>query len=401
MAVSPFNDGRTGYEFIVNPNGARADLLINSSDDASSDWNGVWDAAATKDCSGWFAEIEIPYNTLKFKNSTEQNWTINFERNIKNKNETDRWQGWSRDFSIENFTQGGILSGLKNIRYTQRFELKPYVLGGVNLKDDSITYSPFGKLGFDLNCNITPTLKLNLTANTDFAQVESDVIQVNLTRFNLYYPEKREFFLEGASNFDFYIGNGNDVFYSRRIGIENFQTVNILGGMRLFGKVGKNSIGLLSEQTAVTDSIPSFNNSVFRYKYDLGEQSYIGGILTSKISKGHQNIVGGLDANYSTSHFLKNKNLTIGGLITTSSDNGKFQNNSLAYRIYSDYPNDLVDHFIAISSVQKNFNPELGFMRRSNFNSLTWHLVIEPRWFNKYGIKKVLFKPWDFTIYQT
>jgi hypothetical protein len=401
VAISPFNDGRRGYEFVINPNGARADLLVSASDDASSDWNGVWDAAVTGNKEGWFAEIEIPYNTLKFKKSAQQKWAINFERSIKGKNETDRWQGCSRDYSIENFAVAGDLTCINGVCYSQRFELKPYLLGGLTLNDDSISYSPIAKIGFDLNCNITSTLKLNITANTDFAQVESDVIQVNLSRFNLYYPEKREFFLEGANNFDFYIGNSNNVFYSRRIGIENFQTVNILGGARLFGKAGKSNIGFLSEQTAATDSIPSVNNSVFRYKYDLGEQSYIGGILTSKISSRDQNIVAGLDGNFSTSRFLKNKNLVIGAAVSLNLDSGKVQDNSLAYRIFSDYPNDLVDHFIALSSVLQNFDPELGFLTRSNFDALTWHLVIEPRWFTKYGIKKVLFKPWDFTVYRT
>jgi hypothetical protein len=108
--------------------------------------------------------------------------------------------------------------------------LKPYLLGGWELKNDKTSYSATGKIGFDLNYNPTPTLKLNFTVNTDFAQVEADIIQVNLSRFDLYYPEKREFFLEGASNFDFYAGNNSFMFYSRRIGIEHLQPVNILGG---------------------------------------------------------------------------------------------------------------------------------------------------------------------------
>ncbi len=401
ITVSPFNDGRTGYEFIVNPNGARADLLISSSDNASSDWNGVWDAAATINSEGWFAEIELPYNTLKFKKNEQQYWAINFERNIKNKNEIDRWQSWSRDLNLENFSVAGTLSGLQNISYNKRFELKPYVLGGWDLKNDTISYSLNGKIGADLNYNITPTLKLNFTVNTDFAQVESDVIQVNLTRFDLYYPEKREFFLEGAGNFEFYVGNSNYVFYTRRIGIENFQSVNILGGVRLFGKIGRSNIGFLSLQTAAVDTIPTINNTVFRYKYDLGAQSYVGGIFTSKISEGHQNFVIGIDGLYSTSHFLKNKNLFIGALITASSTDGKVAGNSFTYRIYTDYPNDLVDHYLAISSLQQNFNPELGFLSRGNYDALNWHLYIEPRWFSRFGIRKVLFCPFDLAFFWT
>ena len=401
IVISPFNDKRTGYEFVVNPYGARTDLLITANENTSSDWNGVWDAVATITNEGWFVEIQIPFNTLKFKNNTQQIWGINFERNIASKNETDRWQGWSRDLSFENFTSAGKLMGLENISYTEKFEFKPYILGDWNLKDDKISYVSSGKIGADLNYNITPTLKLNLTVNTDFAQVESDIIQINLTRFDVYYPEKREFFLEGSGNFDFYLGNRNSVFYSRNIGIENYQSVNVLGGARLFGKIGKSNIGFLSLQTAATDSIPTINNSVFRYKYDVGSQSYIGGIITSKLEDNHQNIVLGVDGNYTISHFLKNKNLVIGASISTSIDDGKLEDNSLAYRVFLDYPNDLIDNYIGISSVQNNFTPELGFLSRTNFESFVWSVRFTPRWFTKLGVRKMVFKPWQYTVYHT
>src|SRR5207302_8326730 len=131
-------------------------------------------------------------------------------------------------------------TGLRNIGYAKKFELKPYALGGFD-KEQNQSTSLNGKLGGDLNVNITPTLKLNLTANTDFAQVEADRIAVNLSRFNLYYPEKREFFLEGHQNYQFYLGNDNQLFYTRKIGIENFQPVQLIIGARLFGKIGKNN----------------------------------------------------------------------------------------------------------------------------------------------------------------
>lgn len=401
IVISPFDDGRTGYEFVINPNGARTDLLINSSEDARNDWNGVWDAKTSINEEGWYAEIRIPFNTLKFKNNSELIWAINFERNIRAKNETDRWQSLNRNFTFENFSATGKLVGLQNISYRQKFELKPYALGGWTLDDNQITYSPVAKIGADLNYNISPTLKLNLTVNTDFAQVESDILQVNLTRFNLYYPEKREFFLEGAGNFDFNIGNSSNVFYSRTIGLENFQTVNVLGGVRLFGKVGKNNIGFFSLQTAATDSIPTINNTVFRYAYDIGKQSYIGGIVTSKYADSYQNVVVGIDGLYSTSRFLKDKNLIFGALIATSSTDGKRMDNSLAWRVYADYPNDLIDNFIGVSSVQGNFFPDLGFLSRTDFDAFSWNLRFTPRWFSKLGVRKMLFKPWEFSIYRT
>ena len=399
VLISPFNDGRNGYLFIINPNAARADLQV-SWENNNIDWNGVWDAKSFRNDKGWFAEIVIPFNTLQFRKDSTKVWAINFVRKISYKNEEDRWQGWSRDYSFENVNHAGKLIGIHDIGYAKHFELKPYGLGGFEKNANQKTSYP-GKLGADLNVNITPTLKLNLTTNTDFAQVEVDKIQANLTRFNLYYPEKREFFLESASNFRVYLGNNNEIFYSRKIGIQDFQPVNILGGARLFGKVGRNNIGFLSLETGRVDSVPATNNTVFRYKYDMGSQSYIGGIITSKINSKTSSQVAGIDANYTTSKFLKNKNLVIAGLIAQSVNDYKTKNNSLTYRLYCDYPNDLFDHYIAVSSVQQNFKPELGFLTRENYKAFNWHLNIMPRWFKKFAVQQMDFQLWQLSYYVT
>src|SRR5215207_6333174 len=236
IAISPFNDKRNGYLFIVNPNGARADLLISGIEEGNKDWNAVWDCKTTIINEGWFAEVKIPFSSLQFRKDSSQAWDINFERDIRSKNEQVLWQGWTRDCSIFCLANAGVLVGLRNIGYVKRFELKPYTLGGWEKKENAgIKYT--AKLGGDLNVNLTPTLKLNLTSNTDFAQVEADRIPVNLSRFNLFYPEKREFFLEGYQNFQFGLGNENQVFYTRRIGIENLKSVPVIGGARLFGKL--------------------------------------------------------------------------------------------------------------------------------------------------------------------
>ena len=231
--------------------------------------------------------------------------------------------------------------------------------------------------------------------------MEVDQVQANLTRFNLYYPEKREFFLEASGNFDMYLGNNNQVFYSRQIGIQQFESVNIFGGARLFGKAGRSDIGFLTMETAKKDTVPATNNTVFRYKYDVGKQSYIGGIITSKINSNSTNQVVAVDANFTTSSFLKNKNLVVAGLLGQSIDDYKRKNNSLAYRVYCDYPNDIIDHFIAISSLQQNFNPELGFLTRGNYKAFNWHLYLAPRWFTKYGIRQLDLSPWDLEYFIT
>jgi hypothetical protein len=400
VALSPFGDRRNGYLFIINPNGARADLLIAGNESANKDWNGVWDVRTVVTEEGWFAEMRIPFNSLQFRKDSVHTWSINFERNIRSKNEQVLWQGWTRDCSIYCLVNAGSLTGLENIGYAKRFELKPYALGGFEKRNGKPTEWP-GKLGGDLNVNLSPTLKLNLTANTDFAQVEADRIAVNLTRFNLFYPEKREFFLEGYQNYQFYLGNGNELFYTRKIGIENFRSVPVLGGARLFGKIGANNIGILSIETGKRDNIPATNNTVVRYKRDIGSQSYIGGILTSKQNSNISNRVAGIDGAYSTSKFLKDKNLVIGALLSRSFDKGQNDDGSYAWRLFADYPNDLIDNFIAISGVQQNYNPELGFVGRKNFDNLSWYFRIAPRWFSKLGIRRMYFRPWGFDVFRT
>ena len=400
VAISTFNDRRNGYLFVINPNGARADLLISGNEEANKDWNGVWDCKTTVTTEGWFAEIKIPFNSLQFKGNAIQYWGINFERNIRSINEQVTWRGWTRDCSIFCLTNAGVLAGLNNIGYVKRFELKPYGLAGFEKNQNQKASYP-GKLGADLNVNLTPTLKLNITANTDFAQVEADRIAVNLTRFNVYYPEKREFFLEGYQNFQFYLGNNNQAYYTRKIGIENFNTVPIIAGARLIGKIGQNNLGIVSLQTGSSGNIPSTNNTVVRYKRDIGEQSYIGGIFSSKLSSDVNNKLGGIDGAYSTSHFLKNKNLVIGALLSKSYDKDLPDKNTYAWRLFIDYPNDVVDHFIGIASVQQNYNPSLGYIERGNYESFTWNMRYSPRWFTKYGIRRMSLKPWEFTVFRT
>jgi hypothetical protein len=400
VMISPFDDNRNGYLFVINPNGARADIQIYSGEDGNQDWNGVWDAKTSISPEGWFAEIEIPFNTLQFKKDRVLEWAINFERDIVSKNEQALWQGWSRDNSIYAVVNAGRLIGIHDIAYSKKFEFKPYGLAGWQYNSDEGNSYPL-KAGADLNVNLSPTLKLNLTTFTDFAQVESDRIPVNLSRFSVYYPEQRQFFLEGYDLYSFYLGDRNNAFYSRTIGISEGKQVPILFGTRLFGKVGKNNIGFLNIQEAQIDTTPSTNNTVLRYKRDVGKQSQIGGIFTNVINKNHSNQVIGLDAVYQTSNFLKNKNLVVEAKISTSLQDFAISNEAITYRLSVDYPNDLIDNFMAVAAMQKGFNPELGFLRRSNYNSYTWHLRITPRWFTNWGVKRMLFKPWGLTVYRT
>ncbi len=400
IIISPFNDNRNGYLFVINPNGARADVQVYGGEDGNKDWNGVWDAKTTITDEGWFAEIYIPFTTLQFKKGSVLNWAINFERDIVSENEQALWQGWSRDYSIFAVNNAGRLVGLKNIAFAKRFELKPYGLAGWQHRDGEQDKFPL-KIGANLNVYLSPTLKLNLTSYTDFAQVEADRIPVNLSRFSVFYPEKRQFFLEGYDMYNYYLGDRNNAFYSRQIGVEDGEQVPIIAGARLYGKVGKNNIGFLNIQEGKTDSVSSTNNTVFRYKRDIGKQSYIGGIFTNKINNTTSNQVFGIDAAYQTSNFLKNKNLVVSGSFTASTEHFKYQKNAITYRAFIDYPNDLIDNFMAVGSMQGNFNPELGYIRRTNYDSYSWYFRLAPRVFTKYGVKRLILKPWGFTAYYT
>ncbi len=406
VIISPFNDRRNGYEFVINPLGARADLLVSGNEDSNIDWNGVWDAKTTINDQGWFAEIIIPFTSLKFRKSDQHLWAINFERNIRSKNEQARWQGWSRDFNFESIVNAGTLRGINDIGYSKRFEFKPYGLTGyADSKDAKSDYT--NKLGADLNVNITPTLKLNLTTNTDFAQVEADRIPVNLTRFSIFYPEKREFFLEGYQNYEFSFGSENRAFYTRTIGLENRLPVPVIAGVRLFGKERRSNIGFLSIQTQAEDSIPSTNHTVFRYRHDMGKQSNIGFITSSKINSNRSNQVGGLDATYNTSEFLKNKNLVIYANYAQSFTSYQNENTSNpdgdghAYRFFVDYPNDAMDIFAAVSEVTNDFNAESGFVNRQNYRQYRFNFRLTPRWLTGYGVRKMNLKPWGIDYYET
>jgi len=399
VIISTFNDGKNGYLFVVNPNGARADLQVYSLKEINMEWNGVWDVRTKITDEGWFAELVIPFSTFQFKNTENLSWGINFERNISAKNEQDTWQGWNQNYTINSLSTAGTLVGINNIGYTKRYELKPYLLSSYTKEATQEPVYPV-KYGFDLNVNISPTLKLNLTTNTDFTQVESDRIAINLTRFDQFYPEKRDFFLEGYNQFSFRISHTDNLFYTRTIGIENLEPVPILAGARLVGKVGRSNLNFLSIQTEKLDTIPTTNNSVFRYKYDIGDQSYIGAIITSKINEHFSNLVFGLDAKFSTSNFLGNKNLDVYASFSKSFDDYKTNEKAMALKFYISYPNDFMDQSISFIGLYENFNPMLGFLTRTNYENLRYKFLLTPRWFTSLGINKLLLQPWEIGVYR-
>ena len=400
FAISPFNDQRTGYAIAINGNGARADGLIEGSEDISPDWNGVWDARVRPLANGWAGEIYLPFSTLQFPANAGSVWGFQVQRKVLHKNETVRWQGWNRNYNFENMSQAGRLVGIENIRGKLRLELKPYALLGV-AKEKEIKADATRKVGIDINKNLLSTLKLNLTVNTDFAQVESDRLQTNLSRFSLFYPEKREFFLEGANNYSFSLGGPNNLFYSRRIGIsEDNEQVPVLGGARIFGKAGNTNIGFLSIQTRKQGLTPGTNYSMLRLRQDVGSQSNVGMILTSVQREGHSNLVAGADAVFESSRFLKDKNFKLGGMLFGSYDSGLENRHNIGYRFFVDYPNDLLDIYMSTAYVPENFLPGMGFTFRKNYRNYVSFFRFTPRWLGNLGVRKMNFQPWRLFVYQ-
>ena len=402
IMISTFNDNRNGYLFVTNPNGAMADVRVSDEGQGwNKDWNGVWDVAVEISEQGWFAEIVIPFSTLKFTKESAQVWGINFERNIRRKKEQLMWQGWSRLYDVEKISQGGKLTGINNIKQGTKIEFNPYILGGFELSKKKTKNR--GKIGGEINFDITPTLKLNFTVNTDFAQVESDRKQINLSRFSLYYPEKRQFFLDGSNYYDMNVDNVQ-LFYSRRIGIDQHTEVPIIGGMRLFGKLNKTNIGIMSIQTAAKDSIPSTNYSVIKVKQDLFKQSSFSMIMTQKQSKNHYNRVYGASFIYSTSELWGEKNLIGGGTIAISEtkifgETNNLNRNNLSYDLFLSYPNDIIEFDLGFTTVESGFNPEMGFTRRRNYQMLYTELQFNPRFKNLPFFRNLIFKPLDLNYY--
>ena len=398
IVLDTFNDKRNGFMFMINPNGARWDATIGDSGfgiDSNEDWNGIWDVSARVTDEGWTAEVIIPFRTLRFPAGDTQAWGINFRRIIAGKNEEVLWSGWRRNDGIMQLTKTGALTGLSTISRGKLIEAKPYVLGGMEnndgTRDDQLKY------GLDVKYPLSSHLTLDLTTNTDFAQVEVDDEKINLTRFDLRYEEKRDFFLEGADIFAF-ASTTTAPFYSRRIGISpDREQIPILGGAKVTGKAGKYNIGVLSMQSDKADSNFSTNYSVVRMKRDLFEKSYIGVIATNLVNTdNHRNSALGTDFSYKTDTFMGDKNLAVGGYMAMSRTPGG--KNGTAGRVYMDFPNDTVEMFFLFHARGNDYDPEIGFVDRPGVRQYMANIQYMPRPDIPY-VRKLTFQPVDLNYY--
>ena len=374
-----FNDDRNAYWFGTNPLGMRDDALLSSGGGFTGfheSWQGVWEVSSAIVDSGWSTELVYPFSTFKFFDSDKQHWGVNFQRKIQRLGETDQWTGIGKDKNFFNISFAGDLLGIEDIKRGNPVYIKPFITAGAERTDAANSY--IHKAGLDLKYGIAQALSLDLTFNTDFAQVESDRSRINLSRFPLFFPEKRDFFLEGANVFDFSFGGNNNLFYSRRIGIHNGKEIPIIAGAKLVGRAEKMEVGFIDMQTRNEDILPTTNYGVARLKYDVFDQSYVGGFISNRVSKDDYNRSFGADAVFKTSSLFGDKTLAIGANIAKTDEKHGLKN-SWAGRVYVDYPNDLIDQFMAYTFIQENFNPGIGFVSRTGTQQYNYDLEISPR----------------------
>ena len=405
ILLDTFNDSRSGYMFVTSPYGAKLEQQISdegqsgrggfnrTSSTVNRDWDGVWDVAVGTMPNGWTAEISIPMVTLRFPASPTQSWGINFMRNIRRKNEQVFWAPIPKAYSLTRISLAGSLTDLEALNRGLDLRVKPFVIGGGKrtLDEGNTTERD---IGLDIKYGVTAGLNLDLTVNTDFAQAEVDDERVNLTRFPLFFPEKREFFLENSGQFNVgataSIRPLADLFFSRRIGLSDAgDHVPILGGARLTGKVGRNNVAIMDVQTDEALGRPGENFLVARYGRDILARSRIGAIVINKQTNLFDQAPDSLDSFNRTFGADMTLSLhpafTVSGFLArtsspgiTDEDRGGFLNATWRddqWRVYGE-----------ISDLEDNFNPEVGFVPRRGIQTKKAHFEYNPRP-DRFGIR--------------
>jgi hypothetical protein len=385
FAFDTFYDHRNANWFEVSPIGARIDGQSVNERQYSADWNPIWDLSVGRFEGGWTVEAAIPFKSLRYAAGAAQTWGFQVRRNNKWKNEISFLTPVPPAFGIGrgSFSASlyATLTGLEVPNRSRNLEVKPYVVGNMTTDKTvlpTILNHPDGDLGADAKYGVTQSLTADLTYNTDFAQVEADEQQVNLTRFSLFFPEKRDFFLENQGIFTFGGAGGTTggstggdagetplLFYSRRIGLNGTRVVPILGGGRLTGRVGRTTLGLINMETRedTFSSAPAGNFAVVRVKRDILRRSSIGLLATNRsvaqIAAG-SNQAFGVDGAFA---FFSNLALNAYVAKTTSPS---VHNDDLSYRTQLDYAGDRYGVQLERLAIGDNFNPEIGYLKRDD-----------------------------------
>ena len=390
-----FHDRRNGIAFMTTPLGGLLDILVTDERNANLNWNTVWDAQTSVFEHGWMVEMVIPFKSLRFQAGGAQTWGVNVSRRIQWKNETSFLSPVPASLDRRGMLQvsaAATLVGIEPPTTLRNLEIKPYAISGTLTDRDATpvrSNDVTGDIGFDLKYGLTRSLIADFTVNTDFAQVEADEQQVNLTRFSLFFPEKREFFLEGQGIFAFGDPTGirrqnarpSDtpvLFFSRRIGLDDGTQVPILAGGRVTGRAGAYSVGLLNIQTgdSVTADAISTNFSVVRLKRDILRRSNIGVIYTRRsqlLDADGVNQVYGTDLNF---RFYENVGLSS---YYARTDTPGLEGSDASYRGKFEYTGDRYGIEVEHLTVDEQFNPEIGFVRRDDFRRNFAQLRFSPR----------------------
>ena len=380
ILISPNHDGRNGYEFTINPLGTQADSLIADQGRVNdSNWDGIWSSSAKINESGWTAIVAIPFSTLNFKTSQDVSLGINFRRFIRRKNEEDLWQSYLRIYGLERISQAGELAHLQDIGSGRLLVLKPYGLTGVSSDQVNGTQALHSG-GFDFKYGLRSNLVANLTVNTDFADADIDPQRFNPTPFKIFLPEKRPFFLENSGTFVFGDREGTRLFFSRQIGIDpnSGQQVPLDVGAKLTGSAGRFDLGLLEAETRESGLNPRANYVAARFKSRLFSESYIGVIGIDKESGGSldpYNRAAGADANFVFFHKLG----LSGFWARTFSSPLALRGNDWAATADVTYNSNLIQAEALRAVVQPNFNPEVGFVERTDLVTNFVDFTLSPR----------------------
>ncbi len=377
-----YHDRRNGYLFYANAIGGLADSQVTDEGPPNVDWNTVWDVKTGTFDGGWTIEMAIPFKSLRYQPGIDQTWGINLRRVVRWKNEWSYLAQVPRALTtfrgVLKISSAGTLEGLQVPSGSRNLEIKPYALAGVST-DRTVTpilsNDRTGRIGGDLKYGITQNITADLTINTDFSQVEVDEQQVNLTRFNLFFPEKRDFFLEGLGTFAFAgrasaglgagFGDTPYLFFSRRIGLDGSRVIPLRAGGRTSGKAGKSTFGAINVQTGDDEiaRVESANFTVLRAKRDILRRSSIGGMFTHRTATpGRVGSNDGFGLDTSMSFY---QNVRFDAYLAGTRSAGR-EGDNLSYRGFFDYNADKyglqLDHLV----VEPNFFPEAGFVRRTD-----------------------------------
>ena len=383
VLLDTFGDRRSAFYFATNPAGALVDGLAFANGQLNTEWDAIWDVKTSRTMDGWVAEFAIPFKSLSFPAGRDR-WGFNIARTISRKLEDGRWSGARLQTQFLQVSEAGDITNLNGLSQGIGLDLRPFLAGRWLHLSRTGRDDWDRKPGLDVFYNITPNLELTATVNTDFGETEVDARQINLTRFSLFFPEKRAFFLEGAGVFSFASTGpespggipsaGADVypFFSRRIGLLSGQEVPIDAGIKLSGTVGRTDIGVLGVRAGDIrdgDRVIADEKTflVGRIKRNLFQQSYVGAIITDgDPASGRAGRTVGADLRLATSRFLGGRRNFVVSAYGARSINENVSGNDWSYGVSAHYPNDRFIAQVALREVQENFDPALGFVQRNN-----------------------------------